>query len=424
MLAARAGRMSHRTRWLRLPPPTVRLRLTALYSTLFLGCGAGLLATTYLLVGHVTSGDFNYTYKGLNGTETVACGTATRPGIGPQRLGPSARAGGWLVRQCQALAVQEHATVMHHLLAYYEIALVVTVLAAAVLGWLVAGRVLRPLRSITTATQRITAHNLHQRLALSGPDDELKALADTIDDLLGRLEREFEAQKRFIANVSHELRTPLTMMRTALDVTTGKAKPPNPQATLLAAKMRKGLDKADRLVDSFLILARAQRGAEPPGVTVSLGEAAEAALAEHGPAIAGLRLTVEHDLADAPVQGTALLLARMADNLIDNAIRHNQPGGWIRVTTSAEGTLARLVVENGGPVLDERDVRELAQPFRRLDGDRTSTGDGTGLGLSIVAAIAEAHAGILALHARDGGGLRAAVTLPVAVARTLAGVAG
>ncbi len=424
MATVPAARRSPGKRWLRLPPPTIRLRLTLLYGTLFLCCGAGLLAFIYLMADDVTSRTFNYTYDGLNGTETVACGTANRPGNGGPGLSPGARAGGYLVRECQALAAQEHASVMHQLLAYSGIALAVMALAAAVLGWLVAGWVLRPVRSITAATHAITAHNLHQRLALPGPDDELKALADTIDDLLGRLEREFEAQKRFIANVSHELRTPLTMMRTSLDVATGKPGAPAPQAALLAGKIRKGLDKADRLVDSFLVLARAQRGAEPPGVTVSLGETAEAALAERGQAIAGKRLTVEHDLADAPVQGTALLLARMTDNLIDNAIRHNQPGGWITVTTRAEGTQARLVVENGGPMLDQRDVRELAQPFRRLGGDRTSTGNGTGLGLSIVAAIAAAHNGTLGLTARADGGLRAAITLPAAAARTLAGVAG
>jgi signal transduction histidine kinase len=415
-----AGRLSSRTRWLRLPPPTIRLRLTLLYGALFLFCGAGLLAITYLLVDHATSGDFTYAYEGLNGTETITCGTVTRPGWGAN----AGAAGSSLARECAILSVQAHASVMHHLLAYSGIALAIMALAAAVLGWLVAGRVLRPLRNITIATQQITAHSLHERLALRGPDDELKNLADTIDDLLGRLERAFEAQKRFIANVSHELRTPLTMMRTALDVATGKPGPSAPQVTLLAAKIRKGLDKADRLVDSFLVLARAQRGAEPPGGTVSLRETAEAALAEHRQAIAGMRLTVEQDLADAPVQGTSLLVDRMTGNLIDNAIRHNQPGGWIRVTTRAEGTQALLVVENGGPVLDERDVRELAQPFRRLAADRTSTGDGTGLGLSIVAAIAEAHNGSLQLHARAGGGLRAAVTLPAAAARTLAGVAG
>jgi len=418
MPAAPAGRTSPRKPKRRLPP-TIRLRLTLLYGTLFLFCGTALLAITYLLVDHATSGDFTYAYKGLNGTETITCGTVTRPGWGAN----AGAASNSLARVCKVLAVQAHTHVMHELLAYSGIALAIIALAAAMLGWLVAGRVLRPLRSITTATRAITAHNLHERLALPGPDDEVKALADTIDDLLGRLEEAFEAQKRFMANVSHELRTPLTMMRTSVDVATGKPGPPAPEVSLLAAKVCKGLDKADRLVDSFLVLARAQRGPGPPGVTVSLGQTATAALTERGQAIADMRLTVQQDLAHAPVRGTALLLARMTDNLIDNAIRHNQPGGWIRVTTGAEGTLARLVVENGGPVLDERDVRELARPFRRLAGDRTSTGDGTGLGLSIVAAIAEAHNGTLQLSARADGGLHAAVTLP-ATAKALAGAAG
>ena len=416
MATVPAGRRSSRTRWLRLPPPTIRLRLTLLYGSLFLCCGAALLAITYLLADHAITGNFTYTYKGPNGIGTISCRPAPRPGSG--QAGRSA-----LVR-CQVLAIQAHATLMHHLLVYSGIALAIMALAAAVLGWLLAGRVLRPLRSITTATQAITAHNLHERLALPGPDDELKALADTIDDLLGRLDEAFEAQRRFIANVSHELRTPLTMMRTSVDVATGKPGPPAPEVALLAAKIRKGLDKADRLVESFLVLARAQRGAEPPSVTVSLGQAAEAALAERAQAVAGMRLTVTRDLAHAPVLGTALLLARMTDNLVDNAIRHNQLGGWIRVTTSADSTRARLAVENGGPVLARRDVRDLAQPFRRLGGDRTSTVNGTGLGLSIVAAIAAAHNGTLQLSARADGGLCAVVTLPAAAARALAGVAG
>jgi signal transduction histidine kinase len=421
MPAAPPGRTPPRTTKRRLPPPTIRLRLTALYGSLFLCCGAGLLAITYLLVDRATSGAFTFTYQGLNGTRIIACGAAFRPG---SSHAAGAGPGSSLTHQCEVLAVKEHATVMHQLLAYSGVALAIMALTAGALGWLVAGRVLRPLRSITTATQAITAHSLHQRLALPGPDDELKALADTIDDLLGRLEDAFEAQKRFIANASHELRTPLTMMRTALDVATGKPGPPPPQTARLAARIRTGLDKADRLVDSFLVLARAQRGAVPRSATVSLGATAETALAEHGQAMAGMQLAVEHNLAEARVQGTPLLLARMTDNLIDNAIRHNQPGGWIRVITSAEGTLARLDVENGGPVLDERDVRELAQPFRRLGGDRTSAGNGTGLGLSIVAAIAAAHNGTLRLHARPAGGLQATVTLPAAAARDLAGVAG
>jgi signal transduction histidine kinase len=416
MPAAPASRTSPRTLKGRLPPPTIRLRLTLLYGTLFLCCGTALLAITYLLTDHAITGNFTYTYRGPNGIGTISCRPAPRPGSEP--------AGSPALVRCQVLAVQAHATLMHHLLVYSGIALAIMALAAAALGWLLAGRVLRPLRSITTATQAITAHNLHERLTLPGPDDELKALADTIDDLLGRLEGAFEAQRRFIANASHELRTPLTMMRTALDVAAGKPGPSASQTARLAARIRIGLDKADRLVDSFLVLARAQCGPVPPGATVSLGQAAETALTERGQAIAGMRLSVERDLSSAPVQGTALLLAQMTDNLIDNAIRHNQPGGWIRVATSSDGEQARLVVENGGPVLDERDVRELAQPFRRLGGDRISTGNGTGLGLSIVAAIAAAHNGTLQLHARADGGLSAAVALPTAEATALAGVAG
>ena len=318
--------------------------------------------------------------------------------------------------------MQAHAHVMYQLLAYSGIALAIMALAAAVLGWLVAGRVLRPLRSITTATRAISARNLHARLALPGPDDEVKP-SPTPSTTCSASCKKHSRHSSVIANVSHELRTPLTMMRTSLDVATGKPGPPAPEVSL-PRPSRKGLDKADRLVESFLVLARAQRGAESPGVTVSLGEAAEAALAEHGPAIAGMRLTVEQDLADAPVRGASLLLDRMTSNLIDNAIRHNQPGGWLHVATRFDGSLASLVVESGGPVLDERDVRELAQPFRRLAGDRTSTGNGTGLGLSIVAAIVRAHDGTLQLSARADGGLRAAVALPDAAARDLAGVAG
>jgi signal transduction histidine kinase len=415
-----------RTRRLRLPAPTVRLHLTVLYGTLFLCCGTALLAITYLLADHATSGSFTYTYaySGPNGSGIITCGASTM--LGSAHTGSRAVLRGLIgtsrVGQCQILGAQQHASDMHHLLAYSGVALAITALLAVVLGWLVAGRALRPLRSMTTATRRISEQNLHERLALPGPDDEVKALADTIDDLLGRLETAFEAQRRFVANASHELRTPLTMMRTAVDVAAGKPGPQPPQVSQLAVKVRNGLDKAERLVDSFLVLARAQRGLEPETLVVPLGDVAATALDERAAAITGMQLTIERDLGDADVCGTQVLLARMADNLIDNAIRYNQEGGWIRVGASAAGSMASLVVENGGPVLDEREVRELAAPFRRLGADRTGTG--TGLGLSIVAAIAEAHHGTLELHARAAGGLRAVVTLPATGTRkTLAGAA-
>jgi signal transduction histidine kinase len=389
-----------------VPSLTIRVRLTLLYGVLFLLCGAALLAIAYLLVNN----DLPVAYS-LRGPGRVVENCSTISGR-PAASDP-----------CEALALQQHAAEMHQLLAYSGIALAIMTVVAVGLGWLVAGRVLRPLRTITVTAQRITAQSLHERLALAGPDDEIKALGDTIDDLLGRLEQSFGAQRRFVANASHELRTPLTMIRTALDVATGKPGPQPPQVTALAAKIRKGLDQADRLMEGLLTLARLEHGARAGSEVVSLGQAASDALAAREQAIAGLRLSVGQALADAPVRGSGILLARMTGNLVDNAVRHNEPGGWIRVVTQTGGRLAGLTVESGGRVLQEQEVRELARPFRRLRADRTGSDEGLGLGLSIVAAIATAHGGELELHAIPGGGLRAVVTLPLAARPALVGAA-
>ncbi len=228
--------------------------------------------------------------------------------------------------------------------------------AAILLGWFIAGRVLRPLQTITTTVQQITATNLHRRLALDGPDDELRALGKTFDDLLARLETSFDAQRRFVANASHELRTPLTMMRTALDVATGKPTPPPPEVHVLAAKIRRGLDKADQLVESFLALARADHILGCPGRDrrsrpgrLRCARPAQQGHRRHGTQDRGT-------LQSAPVAGSEVLLARMVNNIIDNAVRHNEPNGWIRVVTSDRRTSARLIVETGGRLLDEQQV--------------------------------------------------------------------
>ncbi len=377
-----------------LPLRTVRMRLTLFYGALFLLSGAVLLAITYGLAWN-----------------------ATRPQVGPGSAGntvivaPQMRASR---AQQNAAEAHQRAADMHQLLASSGIALLITAVLSIALGWLAAGRVLRPLRTMTAATQRIGGQNLHERLAVAGPDDELKRLGDTIDGLLGRIETAFDAQRRFVANASHELRTPLTMMRTALDVATRKPGPP-PGATALAGKVRAGLDRADRLVESFLTMARAQHGGAVHCDTVALDKLATTVVAEHCAAISGMLLTVGQDHHDAPVPGNQALLTHLTGNLIDNAIRHNQPGGWIRVSTGTGTDTARLVVENSGPVLDPGRVEELAQPFRRAAPDRTSADDtGVGLGLSIVAAIATTHHGTLDLHARPDGGLRVTVTIPLA----------
>jgi signal transduction histidine kinase len=290
----------------------------------------------------------------------------------------------------------------------------VTVVSVAV-GWLVAGRVLRPLREMTATTRRISADNLHERLAIHGPGDELKDLADTIDALLERLDGAFAAQRRFVANASHELRTPLATMRVSVDVAAAKPGPVPPETITLAGQVRAELDKVDELLDGLLVLARAQHGVLPGRAVFPLDYTVSAALASRDGTIAARNLTVQHIGGDGVwVEGSQPLLRRMADNVIGNAVSHNRDGGWIRITTQADGDTARLIVENGGDILDPAQVAGLAQPFRRLGADRTGSDNGTGLGLSIVAAIAEAHRGSLNLHASPGGGLKITITLPLA----------
>jgi signal transduction histidine kinase len=290
-----------------------------------------------------------------------------------------------------------------------------TVVSVAV-GWVVAGRVLRPLRAMTATTRRISADNLHERLAIHGPGDELKDLADTIDALLERLDGAFAAQRRFVANASHELRTPLATMRVSVDVAAAKPGPVPPETIMLAGQVRAELDKVDELLDGLLVLARAQHGVLPGRAVLRLDYVVSAALAAGEGAITARNLTVQHVRGsdDVWVEGSQPLLRRMADNVIGNAVSHNRDGGWIRITTQADGDVARLTIENGGDILDPAQVAGLAQPFRRLGADRTGSDNGTGLGLSIVAAITEAHGGSLDLHARPGGGLKVTITLPLA----------
>ncbi|MCO6005499.1 HAMP domain-containing histidine kinase [Actinoallomurus purpureus] len=390
--------VSRLTRSICLPNRTVRSRFTALYGVVFFLSGAGLLA----IANFVTLGSRQVSHA-VPGPEPVPQ---------EQALTVARDQIAWLQNQL----AEQHAAQARQLLAGSAIALAVMVVASIVLGRLIAGRVLRPLRTITSATRRITADNLHERLAVSGPADEVKDLADTIDELLERLEGAFAAQRRFVADASHELRTPLTTMRASLDVAVAKPEPAPPQTVALADRLRGELDQVDRLLEGLLVLARTQHGDLPDRATLSLARLASEAVETRSADIAARRLTVhEATGGDAPVRGSQALLRRMVDNLIDNAIRHNEDGGWIRVVIAADGEFAHLVVETGGDVLDPRQVAELTRPFRRLGADRTGTDDGTGLGLAIVAAVATAHGGILDLRARPGGGLRVGVSLPSVV---------
>jgi signal transduction histidine kinase len=362
-LPSRLARLAHRPH---LPRRTVRLRLTLLYGALFVVSGAALLTITYVLVSHSSNRVLiRATVQGNDSGVFEQVDPDEMPS--PSGLPPALRA---QVERSQAEAENQRRHDLNELLVQSGIALGLMTVISIGLGWVMAGRALRP------------------------------------------LEEAFEAQRRFVANASHELRTPLTMMRTSLDVATGKPGPLPPQVNALESKLREGLDRADRLLESFLALARAQHGVPPEQSTTSLPELVSTAIEGRSDAIAARGIELQQELRDAEVTGSQALLSRMVDNVIDNAIRHNEPSGWVRVDTQTHGDVARLVVDSGGPRLEESDVRELAQPFRRLGADRTGSENGVGLGLSIVGAIASAHGGRLELHARDQGGLRVLIELP------------
>jgi signal transduction histidine kinase len=404
MQLARALRRAFR------PRRTVRLRLTGMFAILFVIAGAALLAIA----------------SGLVVSRSTSVAAATAQASSSQGLQARLAQAEAQIHdlQSQLKTSSGPPSLSHQLFLASLIALGIMAVVAAFLGWVLAGRALRPLRVITATARRISEDNLDERLAFGGPQDELKDLADTIDGLLERLEGAFAAQRRFVANASHELRTPLATMRASLDVAMAKPEPPPVQTIMLAGRLRAELDRIDELLEGFLVLARAQHGALPDRAAVSLGDLASAALAVRSSAIAARAIAVHADVSrgGAWVAGSRALVSRMVDNVIDNAIVHNEASGWIRVAacTTAEGN-AQVVVENGGPVLRQEQVAQLAQPFRRLGPDGTSAGriavgGGSGLGLSIVAAIAAAHGGALDLAARPDGGLRVAITLPLAPA--------
>ncbi|MCR3754130.1 sensor histidine kinase [Lentzea californiensis] len=362
---------------------TIGVRFTILYAAVFLVSGVGLLVLTFLLSG---------------GRMTDV---APAPGLDSAQQH---------VRQLQDQLAEVHAQQARRLLAGSLLALVVMAVVSLLVGRVLARRVLRPLRTITSATRRISADSLDRRLAVAGPADEVKGLADTIDELLERLEVSFAAQRRFAANASHELRTPLTTMRASLDVAVAK---PDPAASTvaLADRLRVQLDRVDHLLDGFLVLARAQHGALADSAPVDLGELVETALHDLSGEVRAKGLTVVVDVPPGTAtQGSPALLARLVGNVVDNAVTHNEAGGWVRVSGSVSEQ-TELVVETGGAVFEQREVDRLTQPFERLGGERIGS---SGLGLSIVAAIAAAHGGHVALLARPEGGLRVSITLPVA----------
>jgi signal transduction histidine kinase len=399
---------------------TVRSRMTLLYGALFLMSGVVLLAIASGVATVRSTTRVTTAHQGVVGGQNSSTGES--------QLAQADNRIRQLQGQLAAAQHSQHPSVTHELLVGSLIALAVMAAVSAFLGWLMAGHALRPLRTITATARRISEDNLHERLAFAGPRDELKDLADTFDGLLERLEAAFAAQRRFVANASHELRTPMTTMRAALDVAMAKPEPPPAQTVALAGRLRGELNRVDELLEGLLVLARTQHGALPGREILLVDDAVAAAVAARAPAIAEACLTLRQAATSgARVKGSQALLRRLIDNVVDNAIVHNQRAGWITVGTWAGPAMARIVVENGGLVLDQSQVDQLAQPFRRLGADRISSDSGSGLGLSIVAAIAAAHDGKLDLRARSDGGLRVTIELPLAereIPADLAGVPG
>ncbi|MGI5458332.1 sensor histidine kinase [Streptomyces sp. CA-249302] len=374
-------------------PRSIRWRLTLIYCVLFVVAGGLLLVFTYFLAANgAGSGG-----RALSGTRMPSPDdTSSVPGT----LDPPSVA---------AVAETVRADQLRELLVGSGIAFAVMIVLSVALGWLMAGRVLAPLRTMTASARRISADNLHERLAVAGPQDELKAMADTFDDVLARLEGAFEAQQRFVANASHELRTPLTLQQAVVEVTLA-----DPDASVEALRAALGRVRAagqeqERLIDALLALARSQRGLERREF-VDLAEVVR----ERLPEADGVR--VEARLDPAPVLGDPQLVERLVANLTDNAVRHNLPDGaegWVSVWTGVDAAgCPGLRIENSGPVIPADQAAGLFQPFRRLGPDRVRKRDGLGLGMSIVAAVVAAHGGQVRARTRAAGGLVVEVGLP------------
>jgi signal transduction histidine kinase len=418
-LVPRPARLAHR--WRRLPRRTIRLRLTLIYGSLFIVSGAALLGITYVLVsaqytteyflgiGQQAAGAVIIQQNLIGGSVSASGRTSGSANQTFRITGPDlpgvARSGSVATKLpsrklLAASARAQSSAALRTLLLASAIALAFMAAIGTWLGWVVAGRALRPLRAITATAREISASNLHRRLALVGPDDELRELGSTFDGLLERLESAFTAQRQFAANVSHELRTPLTFERTLLEV--ALADPHANVDTLRAAceRVLANSEHQERLIEALLVMSRSQRGldrAEPVDLALVVSRALGG--------IDASGLTIESTLHPAWIEGDPRLLERLAANLIGNAVLHNRPGGWLRVNTSAADGWATLAVANSGPRIHPDGLERLFEPFQRLEGSRMSDGDGLGLGLSIVRSIAEAHGATVTTTAPADGGL-------------------
>jgi signal transduction histidine kinase len=386
--------------WLR---PTIRIRLTLLYGGMFLIAGILLLSIIYLLAAqalHEGSGQ-SFSVSGANLDIT----STTCPAV---NSAPTSEINA-ILKQCDAVQRQR---ALDDLLSRSLLALLGLAVIAFAFGYAMAGRVLSPLGRITRTARAVAGSDLSRRIELDGPDDELKELADTFDDMLERLQRAFTAQQRFVGNASHELRTPLAINRTLLDV---HLSDPNAPAELhqLGKTLLATNERSEQLVEGLLLLARSdnQIVERKP---VDLAEVAEQAVDQVLSEAEAKGVVIRSEQKPAVVQGNGVLLERIALNLVQNAVRYNvAEDGWVEVTTEVQHGQAVLVVTNTGPVVPAYEIDNLFEPFRRLRTERTGSDKGVGLGLSIVRSVARAHGGHISAQPREGGGLVMRVALPI-----------
>jgi signal transduction histidine kinase len=401
----------------RLRPHKVRTRLTLIYAALFFAAGLVLLGLTYGLLAStlpmqppaaatISSQKLNnliYECKSailaLNGSRLVL--TPKPP--------PSCTQAEYYLGTAASMQAQR-ADALRNLLVVSLAGLGVMTVASGGLGWFMSGRVLRPVRAITQTARRASEQHLGERLALTGATDELKELADTFDDMLERLDAAFATQRRFVANASHELRTPLTVMRTAIDVTLAKPSPTARQLTDMAVRVRRSIDRAETMIEALLTLAISDQGQVSTELT-DLATWAEDAIDAAAAEIERLNLHVDTKLDPAETTGDPQLLQRMIANLVDNAVRHNEPDGWIQLRTGTSDAAVYLEIANSGPFIPDDAVTSMFEPFRRMQA-RTRARDGVGLGLSIARSVATAHHATVTARSQPAGGLEINVVIP------------
>jgi len=458
--------------WLRWPRRTARLRFTAVYSGVFLASGAALVAITYALFERATeytkpqlpniphtpaiqqlqlptplskaAPQLPQALSKLNFDQNQLAQAQHQliilSGPSPTQRTPLPVPGGHLVAQltqdqqrltqdqhqltqavnqlaqavhqvAQAGSIQatQRAADSHQLLINSGIALAIVAVLALLAGWLVAGRMLRPIRTIIRTAQRISSTSLHERLALDGPPDELKELGDTLDDLFGRLDAAFEAQRHFVANASHELRTPLTVERNLLQVALDDPHTSAETWRDTAKELLASNDEQKHLIEALLALATSESGLDHREKT-DLADICRTVLARPGLDTERLALHVETAIRAAPLDGDPRLIERLVTNLVDNAIGHNIAGGHVQISTDTTDGKAVLTVTNTGPIIPASELDRLFQPFQRLDPRRTHHNIGHGLGLSIVQAIAATHHATITIQPQPDGGLSLTIT--------------